>query len=157
MQYTFETAAFNRKLLLQPSICHVCTPSRSHFRCFKWRHTNRRLNVGPKKWPHIISFLDLLFSWTISIISSWILTQTASPDRLLTHSLPFDILDILIDCYNYYTESLNREKGDITLLFTVRNCIMKSIFLSPILMNFETEFYKQLLKKHRARTGLNFL
>ena len=35
--YTFATAAFGRKFLLQPSSC-PCTPSGSHFRCFTWWH-----------------------------------------------------------------------------------------------------------------------
>ena len=43
---TFATAAFGRKFLLQPSICHACTPSGSRFRCFKWRRTKWRPRVG---------------------------------------------------------------------------------------------------------------
>ena len=33
--YTFGTAAFSRKFLLQPSSC-PCTPTGSRFRCFPW-------------------------------------------------------------------------------------------------------------------------
>ena len=61
--YTFATASFGHKYLLQPSICHACTPSGSHFRCFKWRHTKWRLLVGITGCRNIVSTPKSTVAW----------------------------------------------------------------------------------------------
>ena len=81
--YTFATAAFGRKYLLQPLICHAWTPSGSRFRCFKWRYTKWRLRVGKTGCRNIVPtpngkgiFANKLFYITTYDIFEYDLTRS---------------------------------------------------------------------------------